>query len=318
MVTVENELPVYNHRFQELASGCPHTAAEHLPLVIWIDNIHGWFERFINRHLDFLSLYIVRQGRGTHIIDGEPYGVARGDVYVMGPGMAHYFSGCENLQLDTLHFLPEIFDSATLGTLMATPGFRELFIEGPLLRAESGGFRGRWLHLTPDTYAPIAEAVAELRAEWQSGTPSGTLLTRGLFLRLLVHLARRYAANQAQTISASEPACALHPANIAAAVRYMDEHFTEPLRIEQVAASVCLSPDRFTEVFSKVMGRTPRDYLRYLRLERAKTLLRATDATVTEVAQQSGFGEAAYFIRVFRTTLGLTPGAYRKGKPGCP
>ena len=55
-------------------------------------------DRLLFRHRDFMSVYIVRQGRGTHLIDGAPYGVARGDVYVMGAGMAHSFSGCDYLE----------------------------------------------------------------------------------------------------------------------------------------------------------------------------------------------------------------------------
>lgn len=103
-----------------------------------------------------------------------------------------------------------------------------------------------------------------------------------------------------------------HDSTVATAVRYMDAHFAEPLRIEQIAASVFLSADRFTEVFTQVMGRTPRDYLRHLRLERAKALLARTDRAVAAVGVESGFGEPAYFTRVFRSATGMTPSAYRR------
>ena len=92
----------------------------------------------------------------------------------------------------------------------------------------------------------------------------------------------------------------------------MDERFAEPLRVEQVAASVFLSPDRFTEVFARTMGRTPRDYIRHLRVERARRLLETTALSVSEVGQQAGFGEAAYFTRVFRAATGMTPTEFRK------
>lgn len=154
--------------------------------------------------------------------------------------------------------------------------------------------------------------LAELRAEWLSGTPSGALLTRCLFLRLLVHLARLYAdSHEHAPCQVSRPSTRSEAA-VAMAVRYMDEHFPEPMRIEQIAAMVFLSPDRFTEVFSAVMGRTPRDYLRHLRLERAKTLLQTTDLSITDIAQEAGFREAAYFTRVFRAKTGLPPGVYRR------
>ena len=323
--------PVRSYRFAELLAGWPHTAAASLPLVVYHDAIDAGHEAVANRHTDFFSLYFVRQGRGTHWIDGVPYGVARGDVYAMGLGMTHWFADCENLVTDTLHFAPDIFDAATRDALAETPGFQSLFVEEPLRRAASHGILGhgsggRWLHLTPDTYAPVAEMISELRCEWAAGTPDGALLARGLFPRLLVHLARRYAASPVMGGDAAPPAAreagpAPHPAQertqeatVAAAVRFLDAHFAEPLRVEQVAASVFLSPDRFTEVFARTMGRTPRDYIRHLRVERARRLLTTTALSVSEVGQAAGFGEAAYFARVFRAATGTTPREFRRRK----
>jgi len=299
---------------EELVSWRPGTAAESLPLVMWTDLIRGdhLVTPIVWRHRDFYSLYIVRQGKGTHIIDGVPYGVARGDVYAMDMGMTHSFSGCEYLELDTLHFSPQLFDPPTRDALAETPGFQALFIEEPLRRSKNHPQSGRWLHLTPDAYERVSGMIAELRTEWLSGTPSGVLLTRCLFLRLLVHLARLYADSHANAPCQIPRPSTRGEAAVSMAVRYMDEHFTEPIRIEQVAAMVFLSPDRFTEVFAAVMGRTPRDYLRHLRLERAKTLLRETDRKITDIAQEAGFREVAYFTRVFRTMTGTTPSAYRR------
>ena len=99
---------------------------------------------------------------------------------------------------------------------------------------------------------------------------------------------------------------------MAQAVRFMEGKFTEILRIEWVAAHVCLSPDRFTEVFAQHMGRTPSDYLRFLRVERAKLLLQSSGDSMAKIAEESGFGEAAHFSRVFRAATGMTPREFRR------
>lgn len=297
--------------FAALAAGRPGTAAAHLPLVMWRDVLETPSSQGPFRHTDFFSLYFVRHGRGTHVIDGVPYAVARGDVYAMGVGMTHYFCDCEDLATDTLHFAPSFFDAATLDALASTPGFQSLFVHEPLRRATNGA-GGRWLHLTPDAYAEISAMLTELRAEWESGTPDGALLTHGLFLRLLVALARRYAETPESAMRVSPQSVSPHDATVAAAVAYLDEHFAEALRIEQVAATVFLSPDHFTKVFAAVMGRTPSDYLRHVRLERAKCLLRTSNAPVSEIAEQCGFNESPYFVRAFRASMGITPHAYRR------
>ena len=312
--------PTKLHQFHSLTAGRQETAAASVPLVFYQEAIGTGNEAQANCHQDFFSLYFVRQGRGTHYIDGIPYGVSRGDVYAMGLGMTHWFAGCENLQTDTLHFAPEIFDPATLNALAETPGFQSLFVEEPLRRGKEHkerehGEPGRWLHLTPDAYAPVAEMLRELQREWAAGTPDGTLLTRGLFVRLLVHLARRYSETigiaPRSTPREGDPTT---EATVAAAVRLLDERFAEPLRVEQVAAAVFLSPDRFTEVFARTMGRTPRDYIRHLRVECAKSLLKATAFSISEIGMQAGFNDPAYFTRVFRAATGKSPREYRRGE----
>jgi AraC-like DNA-binding protein len=305
------EIPLSSHFFEGLFGRAQREQKDGPPLVLYRDIIKTQQAYY---HQDFCSLYLIRSGRGTHVVDGVAYSVARGDVYVMGTEMTHYFRDGENLTADTLHFAPHIFDRTTLDALAETAGFHSLFV-GDGTAAAMGQ---RWLHLTPAAYENIVAQVGELRAEAVRDTPDGHLLTRCLFLRLLVHLSRLY-ADFAMTGSCALPATVptvpspdAHEATVAAALRFMDEHFPEPLRIEQVAAHVFLSPDRFTEVFSRTMGRPPRDYLRHLRLERAKELLTRSDVSISEVARLSGFGDAAYLTRVLRAATGLAPRDYRR------
>lgn len=280
-----------------------------LPLVLRVDEISpSLFDR-PHRHQDFFALYVVRQGRGTHVIDGVPYGVSRGDVYAMSPGATHAYSECDALALDALYFTPDVFDIAMRAALTETPGFLPLFVDAPLRRAAGEG-GGRWLHLTPEALASVAEMLAELRTERQTPPPGGAWLSRALFVRLLIYLSRRYAAMEPP--SRGRSAASGHEATVAAAVRFLDEHFAEPIRVERLAASVFLSPDHFTRVFSNAMGRTPSDYLRHLRLERAKSLLQTTDAPISQIAALSGFGEPAYFTRAFRAALGQSPRDFRR------
>jgi AraC family L-rhamnose operon regulatory protein RhaS len=309
------------HRFASLQDRRGGTAAARVPLLIWQDVISGPERQITNHHHDFCSLYVVRKGRGNHVIDGMSYAISRGDVYAMAPNMFHYFEDCESLITDTLHFLPSIFDNEALQALSETEGFHSLFVTESLAREAAVSPKEpqaqRWLHLTPTQYVTVQAALTELSAEWQEGTLLGALLTRGLFLRLLAQLSRFHAENTGQ-VTGSDKGVVLppvhagaHESTVASAIRFMEEHYREPLRVEQVAASVFLSPDRFTEVFAQGMGRTPRDYLRHLRVEQAKMLLSTTDLPIARIAEASGFGEAAYFTRVVRSVTGMTPSAFR-------
>jgi mannose-6-phosphate isomerase-like protein (cupin superfamily) len=134
--------PIYYHHFRRLSAERKGTAAEQVPLVLYRDVIDGRAQQVANHHRDFFSLYVVRRGRGTHVIDGQAFGVARGDVYAMVPGQTHHFEGCEELVTDTLHFAPDVFDGEALDALAATPGFHALFVAEPLGRRSSGAGAG--------------------------------------------------------------------------------------------------------------------------------------------------------------------------------
>ncbi|MEI6432180.1 MAG: AraC family transcriptional regulator [bacterium] len=303
-----------------MRSRVPTTTASLVPLLIYRDIVDATAQTVLNHHHDFCSLYLVRRGSGIHVIDGVEFAVARGDVYVMGVGMPHYFHSGDHLETDTIHFSPTIFDRETLEILIGTPGFHSLYIGDDVLEKDPESARvsaerseaRRWLHLTPAAYAQIEGEMTELRTEYLRGNSESALLIRSLFVRLLVHLSRFYTEYAAREKRHAEVNG--HERTVAAAVRFMEEKFASPLRIEQVAAHVYLSPDRFTEVFAAAMGRTPRDYLRHLRLERAKTLLTGSQVPISEVARLSGFGEAPYFTRALRAATGLTPRAYRNQK----
>ncbi len=280
------------------------------PFVLMREGVDLPLLPFPLRHQDFFSIYVVQRGRGSHKINDASYGLARGDVFVMTPGMTHEFVQCEKLVGDTLHFSPTVLDKATRAALSDEAAFETLFGTPSSL---SSSQNQRWLHLTPDEYDRVGVLLEELRGERERGTRSAALLARGGLLRLLVLLCRR--CDETGPPSSQPIVSGLKPDPVAAAVRYLDANFTKHVRIEDVAASVFLSPDRFTVVFTARMGRTPSDYLRYLRLERAKRLLLTTDLAILAVGLQSGFSQHKHFDAMFKSATGMTPRQFRRQAP---
>jgi len=81
------------------------------------------------------------------------------------------------------------------------------------------------------------------------------------------------------------------------------------LTIETLAREVGLSPAHFARAFKETMGRAPHQYLLTLRLARARRLLETTQATLSDIAQRTGFADQAHFTRLFKRVFGTTPGA---------
>lgn len=102
--------------------------------------------------------------------------------------------------------------------------------------------------------------------------------------------------------------------NLQQVVYYMQEHFREPLTMEQLAALSGFSKYHFSREFKRLTGFPPGEYLIRLRLDQAKILLGNTSLPVWQVAAMSGIENEAYFSRLFRARLGMTPGAFRSGE----
>jgi AraC family transcriptional regulator len=98
----------------------------------------------------------------------------------------------------------------------------------------------------------------------------------------------------------------------AAAVEFFNEHLTDGVALEDVAAHCRLSPFHFARVFRRSMGVAPMAWFAQLRIARAKELLRTGLMRVKEVARRVGYRDEFYFMRVFKKHVGLTPSRFAR------
>ena len=93
---------------------------------------------------------------------------------------------------------------------------------------------------------------------------------------------------------------------------YIQAHYAEPIRLEQIAASAAVSRRECLRIFQRVAGVSPKQHVIGLRLRRAKQLLADTDLPLSEVCGLCGFQDQSYFTRVFREKNGVPPAKYRR------
>ncbi len=98
---------------------------------------------------------------------------------------------------------------------------------------------------------------------------------------------------------------------VAAVARYMEQRFTEPCALSELAQLAGLSDFHFLRVFRATTGLTPHQHLLRSRLRVAATLLARSDTPVTDVALAAGFEDLSNFTRTFRAEYALTPSRYR-------
>lgn len=87
----------------------------------------------------------------------------------------------------------------------------------------------------------------------------------------------------------------------------IQEEFTRPLTLQELARTVNLSPSHFRRLFRAETGQTPARYLKACRMAKAKELAETTHYSVKEIIHHVGMGDDSHFVRDFERLHGLSP-----------
>jgi AraC-like DNA-binding protein len=97
-------------------------------------------------------------------------------------------------------------------------------------------------------------------------------------------------------------------ARIRTTARWIREHCTEPLGIDEIAEVARMSPATLHRHFKAATGMSPLRFQKHLRLQEARRLLFTNDVTAAQVAREVGYVSATQFSREYRRAYGLPPG----------
>ena len=95
-------------------------------------------------------------------------------------------------------------------------------------------------------------------------------------------------------------------------VSFMKANIPNKVTLEQLAKVAQCNPQYLCHFFKDFSDQTPIQYLIFLRIEHAKTLLQDTTQSILEISIDCGFDNVSYFIRQFKSHTGVTPKEYRK------
>lgn len=99
---------------------------------------------------------------------------------------------------------------------------------------------------------------------------------------------------------------------ISQAIDYISDHYSEPLRIEDIAKYVHISEVHLRRIFDTSLRMKPLEYINLVRIQMACNYLDQSDDAVSLVASKCGFSSHSSFNRNFNKVMGMTPAQYRK------
>ena len=98
--------------------------------------------------------------------------------------------------------------------------------------------------------------------------------------------------------------------------QYIDEHYTETFRMEDLANNVHMSMSTLNHQFKKRMGMSPVQYIIRCRIGKAQGILISSDRSITDVSADVGYDNLSYFNNQFKKLIGMSPQSYRKYRVG--
>ncbi|MCG7405933.1 AraC family transcriptional regulator [Paenibacillus sp. ACRRX] len=159
-------------------------------------------------------------------------------------------------------------------------------------------------HFVPHQPLSLYSTITRMSMHWQQQSKMEQFHVKALFYQWVYDLVGQL---HAQDIAAYLPA----PDLISMCIQYMQENYSKSITLESLAEVMNCSHGHLSNRFKQTFNCGPIDWLIRLRMERAKELLRGTDAALKEIAQDVGYADVYYFSRVFKKHTGYSPGKWK-------
>lgn len=230
-------------------------------------------------------IHVVISGKGILDYAGKRWEIRGGQMFVLFPGVEATYYADKN---DPWYYCWLGFDGRSAGKIVESIGFSE---QTPVL-----------------ALSDVSRIESEIRKMLDARvlTLDGQLRRNAGLLKILSTMIRdsveRETADGSPNIySYSEYA-----------VRYINNHFSEKVRIQDLADHIGISRSYLVKLVKQETGMSPQEYLIETRMRRASDLLSRTNDSIRVVAAECGYDDALAFSKVFKSRFGLNPTEYRE------
>ncbi|MCA9838411.1 MAG: AraC family transcriptional regulator [Trueperaceae bacterium] len=264
------------------------TRVWHHPDYMQLELLHARFLRqtFPKHSHEVFALGVIEGGALNYLYRGASVTAASGDINLCVPGEVH--TG-QPASPEGWSYRMFYFDARLLQQVASRLA----------LKAQPMPFFQSSTINDPAT----AVRIRKLHQQFESG--AGRLEHESHLMDVLAQFIRRHADARTPVFKTGQ-----EPKAVIQIKRYLAEHLTEDVSLDALVSLTGLSRYYLVRAFHEAVGMPPHQYLRQLRVNRAKTLL-ATNLPLAEIALATGFSDQSHLNRWFRRFWGYTPGHYR-------
>ncbi len=250
---------------------------------------------------DEIEFIYIKKGACLVSLDHTDYHVHAGDLLFINPGQLHAIRqrNQESVEYENIIFHPRLLSASqsdSCWNLYLAPVVLHKSALPALVRPDSPHYK---------KIASCIDQIDEIRRSFPAGYE---LFIKGKLFELFFLF---YHHNMVVTRTAS-PAAGKSLEKTRQIIKYIEQHYTDPLSIKEMAEASGFSQSHFMKFFKQTFGMSFTVYLNTYRLTMASRLLLSSEDSILTVAGACGFENLSYFNRLFRRKFGMTPRQFRQ------
>ena len=241
-------------------------------------------------HTFYQLIYFV-DGRGSFMLDEKSYSFSPGSFFLIAPMVVHGFVSSGMKRAKTLDIKFEIVEEQLEQMALSHAG------------------------ACMDEGSSIKQLLEQIRLEGDNQKAYFDAIASLLLAQLLYELARqkKQASRGENLLSEASAQLTYEPQEAALKLKqYAALNYAKDITLEEAAAHVGYNKSYLGRVFRASYGCTFTQYVRKLRIQKAKELIAETDSSLKIISWQVGFKTIYHFTRVFKEQEGISPGEWRQ------
>lgn len=261
--------------------------------------VHGALNGIELHSHSFYEFVYIAQGFSSHCYNKVTSVLTPGDMFAIRPNDLHGYASPKQTKLYNCLFYPEALGDK-FEEILKLPGLEWLF------NKERPSVWQR-VHFDPAGQKEITVCLEKMRQECRNMETGWEIKTKSLLSGLLVDFARVFEKQH----RGGEKGGQQYTKYVYYAISYIEKNFDKNIYIKEIADTIGLNSDYLSRIFKILVGMSPMEYLKNVRLAKAAELLQNPLLSVSRVAEKAGFDDPAYFTRQFKHLLGISPSRYQ-------
>lgn len=251
----------------------------------------------------YSRIYLIKSGHGCININGQEYILEPGYLYLIPSFQACTYFFSDNLEHYYVHFRIQMLSGLNAYTLFKTS------YKVSALKLDYALFE-RLLSINPNIAIPHHDPGIYQTRAWMLPKVSYKDISHYNENRgILDQLFSRFLLSDNMWSGSKSIRY-----NMRSVLEYIQANIKESIKVDDLAEIACLSKDHFTRVFKHITSYTPCEYMIRQRIEQAQFLLLSSDYSIGKIVEETGFKSPAYFSRMFKKRMQLTPLEFRNSR----